>query len=109
MAVNWGDYEFDSIKSLNNWDPPTYGGIYAITFIKDPENKPNTHTILYFGETENFAERGISKTHHKYTCWKHHAYQKSLYVSIHRVYSDDVRKSREEKLISHYNPDCNKD
>jgi len=65
------------------------------------------HNILYFGETEDFSERGIDFSHHKYKCWTYNGYQKQLYVSIHRVYSEDVRRNREQELIAKYNPDCN--
>ena len=107
MSINYGGYEFESIKLLDSWNPPSYGGIYAISFKKDPVNKPDTYSILYFGETEDFSERGIDSSHHKYKCWKYHGYQKNLYVSIHQVYSEDVRKNREQKLIASYNPKCN--
>ena len=107
MAVDWGGYKFESIELLNEWDPPSYGGIYAITFKKDAINKPNTHTILYFGETSNFSTRGINSSHHKYKCWRYNGYHEKLYVSVHQVYSEKVRKNREEELIEKFSPDCN--
>ena len=107
MSINWNDYDFEPIESLDTWDPPSYGGIYAITYKKDPVNKSNIHTILYFGETEDFSERGIGPTHHKYDCWKRHSNQTDLYVSVHRDDDENSRKAKEKKLIESRNPPCN--
>lgn len=109
MAINWGNLKFEPIEQLSTWDPPTFGGIYAITFKKDPVNKPEEHTVLYFGETNNFAKRGINDTHHKYICWKSHAKQSELYVSVASVFTDSMRKNGEEQLISKYKPVCNEE
>jgi len=42
MSINWGGYDFESIKLLESWDPPSYSGIYAIMFQKDLVAKPYT-------------------------------------------------------------------
>ena len=109
MSINWGEYEFSPIEQLDQWSAPSYGGIYAITFKKDPVQKPQRHTILYFGKAKNFSERGIGVNHHKYKCWKYHAYQKDLYISVHRVDREAVRSVRELQLITDREPVCNKD
>lgn len=109
MAINWGSLKFEPIEQLSTWDPPTFGGIYAIMFKEDPVNKSNTYTVLYFGETNNFATRGINDTHHKYSCWKYHASQKELYVSVASVFTDGLRKKAEKQLITQYKPVCNEE
>ena len=62
MSINWNDYDFEPIEPLDTWNPPSYGGIYAITYIRDPVNNPKTHTILYFGETGNFPNASMEAT-----------------------------------------------
>ena len=106
MSINWGDYKFEKIEPFDTWIPPSYGGIYAITCISDPVNKPNVHTRLYFGETGNFAKR-VTINHEKYRCWKLFSTQKKMYVSIHKDDDDDSRKRKERELIrTRYTP-CN--
>lgn len=109
MATNWGGLVFEQIERLSTWDPPTWGGIYAIIFKKDSVNKPDSDTILYFGETNNFATRGINDSHHKYNCWKSHAHQTELYISVARVFTDGLRKNAEQQLITQYKPVCNEE
>lgn len=107
MSIDYDGYSFSAIESLNTWNPPSFGGIYAITYKKDPTNKPNVHTPLYFGETDDFIGRRIDSNHHKYECWKNNANQGELYVSIHREDNDDKRKDKERKLIDGNSPICN--
>ena len=106
MSINWNDYDFEPIEPLDTWNPPPYGGIYAITYIRDPVNNPKTHTILYFGETGNFSKR-FDGSHEKHDCWKRNSDGKDLYVSIHRDDSEDSRKAKEKKLIESRKPPCN--
>lgn len=107
MAINWGDLSFEEIEPLSSWSPPRYGGIYAITYRPDYQNKPDTHKVVYFGETDAFNGRGIDDTHHKYPCWKQKTDNNRLYVSIHRDDNDASRKSKEKRLIERYTPSCN--
>ena len=107
MSINWGEYAFEEIVPLDIWDPPLYGGIYAITYKKDPTNKPKVHTLLYIGETGNFSERGIGPDHHKYDCWKRHSNRTNLYVSIHIDMIEESRQAKEKDLITRLKPSCN--
>jgi hypothetical protein len=107
MAINWGNLGFEEIVPLDAWNPPKYGGIYAITFRPDYKNKPSTYRVIYFGETDKFDGRGISDSHHKFSCWKEKANENRLYVSIHRDDNDINRKNKEKKLIVEYTPSCN--
>lgn len=107
MVIKWDEYSFTPPILLDDWDEPKEGGVYAITFRKCPQTKPNTHTILYFGETGDFSTRGIDDSHHKFRCWKSNSTQNVLYVSTHSVYAETKRKNIEDKLIAKYNPPCN--
>ena len=107
MSINWGGYVFESIKKLSTWNPPTKSGIYGIMFKKNPISQPYTYNILYFGEANDFSTRGIGTKHHKYSCWKYHAYQKELYVNVFVTHTEPYRKNVEKELIQKYKPDCN--
>ena len=110
MAINWGHFKFEPIELLSTWEPPSVGGgIYAIMFKKDHVNKPDTYAVLYFGETSKFSTRGIDDTHHKYNCWKFHAYQTELYVSVAYFFTEGQRKQAEKLLITKYKPECNEE
>ena len=107
LAINWGEFDFEAIQPLGTWNPPEYGGIYAITFRPDYKNKPDTHKVIYFGETDKFVGRGIDNSHHKSKCWKEKSNGNRLYISIHRDDNDSSRKKKEEQLIKKYTPSCN--
>lgn len=105
MSINWGGYNFEKINPLDIWDPPLYGGIYTITYKKDPTNDPKTHTLLYIGETGNFSNR--FKSHEKYNDWKDHSNQANLHVSIHIDMIEKSRQAKEKDLIKRLKPKCN--
>jgi len=102
-----GGYEFGSPQFLDTWEPPSYGGIYAIILEQDPRDNPQMYTILYIGQTENFSERGINSMHPKYNCWKFNSNFKQLCVCIRKVSSENERKEIEKSLIAEYAPVCN--
>lgn len=104
MYIDIEEYKFKYTQLLDGWDPPSYGGVYAITF----ENEPGRHLILYFGQTDNFSERRINSSHESYECWKDESHQKDLYVSIYQENNKETRIKIEEQLIKKYNLKCNK-
>lgn len=110
MGIVWGNYEFSGPWSLNIWNPPVGAGIYAIMYKPYPLNKPDTYGIIYFGETENFAERGFPLNHHASRCWINQAgNQLNLYVGVYYM-PRSTRTQRlgvENALIQTYHPACN--
>lgn len=75
----------------------------------DPINRPETYTILYFGESGNLDDRGFS-THHKRQCWINHADSlANVYVGLHLMpaSTEQERQLVESKLVSKYQPPCN--
>lgn len=107
MSINWGELEFEAIQTLDTWNPPKYGGIYAITFRPNYKSKSDTHRVIYFGETDKFEGRGIDDSHHKSKCWKEKSDGNKLHVSVHRDDQNKSRKDKEKKLIKKYTPSCN--
>jgi len=111
MTITWGEVRFDGPYPITEWDPPFKAAIYAIMMKPDPRNKPDTYRILYFGESSNLSERGFYRSHHKYQCWIQHAgSDANLYIGIYPMpnSTQEDRQKVENKLVSQYNPECNK-
>ncbi len=112
MSITWGDVEFEGPYPITEWEPPRVAAVYAIMMKAEPEDKPTTYRVLYFGESENLDDRGFYKSHHKYSCWKAEAGSDSnIYIGIHRM-PNSSRKERREvegKLIAEYHPVCNEE
>jgi len=107
MAVPWGDLPFTDLAIFDENVSSTESGVYAIMTKPDPQNKPNTYTVLYFGEAEDFSQR-LDSQHEKIPCWQQN--QKSgLYYELYIMSgsSQTQRQVIESQLISKYNPVCN--
>jgi len=110
VSIEWGDVSFEGPHPIIDWEPPYSDAVYTMMIKPDPENKPDTYRILYFGESSNLSERGFYRSHHKYDCWLQHAGSESnLYIGIHRMPDSTVEERRkvESKLIEQYHPACN--
>ena len=107
MSIEWSDRDFGPIESLDDWTPPSYGGIYAISYIGSANYDTGRHTILYIGQTGNFSDRPVSPGHDKYDCCKRQSNQAKLYVRIHRDDDGFSRILKESELVNRYKPVCN--
>ena len=110
ISIEWGGITFDGPDPITQWDPPYRAAVYAIMMRPDPENKPTTYRILYFGESSNLSERGFYRFHHKYECWLNEAGSESnLFIGIYLMPNSiaEERKRVEQRLVSEYNPKCN--
>jgi len=59
MSVSWGRrqrYKFSNGGSLNIWVPPAFPAVYAITYKQDANNRPKSHTVLFFGEASDLSQ-----------------------------------------------------
>lgn len=111
MTITWGDITFDGPFSITDWEPPYRAAVYAIMMKPDPENKPTTYRILYFGESSNLSERGFWRSHHKHQCFIDNAGSESdLYIGTYKMPNStgEERKSVEQKLIAEYDLVCNR-
>lgn len=109
MTINWGGVEFSSPELMSFWDPPRRSAIYSIMKKPDPINKPDTYTILYFGESEDLSDRGFS-THHKRQCWINQAGSlANVHVGVHLMPGSTANERRqvESSLVNRYHPACN--
>jgi len=110
MSIKCGDVEFEGPYKITDWDPPFRAGIYSIMYKKNPKTKPNTYSILYFGESGNLDDRGFFQSHHKYNCWIEYAgTEENLFIGIHLMPNSTEEKRRriESDLINEYRPACN--
>lgn len=111
MTITWGKISFDGPYPITKWDPPFRAAIYAIMIKPEPTSKPTTYRIIYFGESGNLSERGFYKSHHAYSCWiKQAGSESNLFIGVHQMpnSTQEVREKVEQKLISDYNPVCNR-
>lgn len=110
MSIIWGNYNFEGPWSLNTWNPPYKAGVYAIMCKPYPLMQSDTYKIIYFGETENFAERGFPWSHHSSRCWINEAgNQFNLYVGVYYMLGSTKtqRLLVEKVLMQTYRPACN--
>ena len=107
MTIEWGGLLFTTPALFNGDVANKDSGVYAIMTKPDPQNKPQTYDVLYFGETENFSKR-LDTNHEKILCWKQN--QKSgLYYSLYIMYGSpqEQRQTLESQLIKMHNSLCN--
>jgi hypothetical protein len=93
-----GGKEFTDPVRLEEWVPPAQAGIYGIltedNWMEESWNI-GASKWLYIGESEDFSDRNIGPSHHKYECWNRNK-RKNLYVVIHPM--PDSSKEQRMKL-----------
>jgi hypothetical protein len=77
-------------------------GVYAVTKRFKNSNGGYTHTIIYYGETENLSTR--FDNHHKAACFTRHG---ATCICTHRDNDADSRLAKEADLIRFADPSCN--
>ena len=111
MAINYGGCEFTEPILAACWSPPSKAGLYAV-LVRDDIGTPRRFRAIYFGETENFAERGFLRSHHRYDSWIREAggSDMSLYIALYPTpdLTKTVRLETEKSLIDLYAPVCNR-
>ena len=71
MSISWGKkqrYKFNSGVPLTSWTPPAAPGVYALTYKQDPETKPKSHTVLYFGHAEDLLPASLRLSQTCFRC-----------------------------------------
>ncbi len=109
MNITFDEYEFSEPVKITKWEPPESRGLYAILepdlSAGHPPFKP-----IYFGQIENFAERGFIESHGKYPDWIKEAREiDNLFIAIYLMpgSTEGERKAIETELIAQYQPACN--
>lgn len=54
-------FRFTSGGSLLQWKPIQGPAIYALTYKQDPEKRPKSHTVVYFGEALDLSQPAVHK------------------------------------------------
>jgi hypothetical protein len=111
-TISWGKrerYKFASCGGFIDWAPPVVSAIYAITYKQEPEKNPKSHTVLYFGESEDLSQQApILKRVENF--WRERGgLLEELYVFVHPMAdsSDSERSKVHDRLVTEYEPHIN--
>jgi len=102
-------YEFSEPFKITKWEPSESRGLYVI-LVPDLDVEGLPLRPIYFGQSENFAERGFLKSHHKHEDWIKEAREiDNLFIAIYPMpeSTEEERQAIESKLINQYHPVCN--
>ena len=109
MNIIFDNHEFSKPMRISKWQPPKATGIYVIL-------KPDLSISLiplkpiYFGQTSNFAERDLLKSHEIYNWVKEPKSDDGIFIAIYLMLgsTEEERKIMVAELIAKYRPVCNK-
>ena len=102
-------HEFSKPTRIADWEPPKAAGLYVILKV-DLSRSPMPFKSIYFGQTSNFAERGLLKSHEIYKWVKEAESEEGVFIAIYIMLGsiEEERKTMEAELIAKYQPVCNK-
>lgn len=112
--ISWGRREsvtFTSCGNLREWAPPAVAGLYAVTYQREPAKKPKGHSVLFFGECDNFADHVNSIRHRMGEFWtREGGQQDDLFIFVHLMDGSSMPQRRRlvESLVSEYQPQANR-
>ncbi len=111
-TVSWGKrerYRFASCGALAGWAPPAVSAVYAITYKQEPDKKPKSHTVLYFGESEDLSQQSpILKRVESF--WREGGGTlEELFVFVHPMAGSTQyeRVKVQDRLVTEYQPHVN--
>lgn len=113
MAISWGKrqrFRFEAGGALKQCAPPAMSAVYAITYKQDPDKRPKSHTVLYFGESADMSAEVAPKGNTIAESWMDRGGDAAnLYVFYHPMPSATMweRKAVQEQLIREYDPVAN--
>ena len=93
-------YAFDVFGLGSNLN--AVAGVYAVTDRHESAQGGYSHTVIYFGQTDNLDDR--FSDHHKADCFKDHGANS---LCFHADDNEQSRLAKESDLIEAYNPPCN--
>lgn len=114
-VISWGRQErfkFSACGSLGGWVPPVMPAVYAVTYRRDPQRSPKSHTVLFFGECEDLSVDAHRIKQKVLDVWLGNGGSlDDLYVFVHPMEGSTKReRSRvQERLVLEYQPQVNKD
>jgi hypothetical protein len=114
MIISWGvrqRYKFTAAGALATWTAPVIPAVYAITYKQDPERKPKSHTVLYFGQAEDISTQAAVYNRSVLEVWHDNGGDiKDLFIFVHPMPGSNSweRGQVHQQLIAEYGPECNK-
>ena len=113
-VISWGKREkftFSSCGGLREWAPPTVPALFAVTYQRDPNNKPKGHTVLYFGAADDMARQaGLIKRQMSEIWADENGRPEDLFVFVKAMDGSTVQERSRilERLVLEYQPKANK-
>jgi hypothetical protein len=112
LSISWGmrdRYKFTSCGPLSTWTPPLIAAVYAITYKQDPAGKPKSHTVLYFGESEDLSKQSTINDRVVHFWTEGGGDPAGLYIFVHPMLGSTQfeRAKVRERLVSEYMPHAN--
>jgi len=106
-SINYNGCSFTYPEPLFLSVPPQGSGVYAVQ-VANPTWQPLQFEPIYFGESEDFDDRGLPHQHHAFGRWCAHPVVESgglLYVSYLTLpHRRESRRQIEADLIARYRP-----
>lgn len=103
-------YPFEGPRALGGWTPPAAAAVYAITYVADPEGKPDQHAVIFIGHADDLSVEGLPFHHPQAPCWIERAGSRwKVFIATYEV-PGGLRSHREQiarELIATYRPGCN--
>jgi len=112
-VISWGRHErfrFSACGKLDDWAAPSVAAVFAVTYRRDPRNKPKGHTVLLFGECEDVSQVTHSIRQQVMDVWAESGgTSDELYVFLHAMPgSTRAERTRvKETLVIEYQPTAN--
>src|SRR3954464_12744161 len=97
---------FEGPFPINGWTPPPRAGVFCI-MVPDSRCVP-PYRPVYFGQSQNLAERVFPRAHHGHARWLDIAdYALAIYVAAHWMPQStlDERKATERQLVQLCQPE----
>jgi len=109
MNIIFDNHEFSKPTRIAKWEPPKVAGLYVI-LKPDLSSSPMPLKPIYFGQTRNFAEQGLLKSHEICNWVKEAESEDGVFIAIYIMLGsiEEERKTMEVELIAKYQPVCNK-
>ncbi len=112
-VISWGRHQrfrFSACGQLDDWTAPSVPAVFAVTYRRDPMNKPKGHTVLLFGECEDVSQATHSIRQQVMDVWSENGgTSDELYVFLHAMPgSTRAERTRvKETLVIEYQPTAN--
>ena len=111
--VSWGRrarYKFSAQGELTRWSPPMVPGVFAITYRQEPEARPKSHTVLFFGQADDMSKQLANIDEGVCDFWSNSGGKNTdLYVFVYPMPGSTQyeRTQVQSQLISEYSPNAN--